>query len=186
MYRLDVAASDFRLMLKQVKVHKITAARIEAGLSFGEGAAKLEVGSMGIRFYAKGEWPGEARFSASLVYALKHYPPIGDVAITYDNHALTIGTSKVAATWNACIAEGATIPDDADWVATLVIAARERGFRRDHGSSLHTARRELARRIAHAADELAPLGITQSDLRALVEVRLLERGPANQYFRIDP
>ena len=185
MYRLDVVSSEFRLMLKQIKVYKFEAARTQAATSFHDGAGKLEIGSTSVRFYANGVWPGEARFSASLIYALRHYPPRGDVAITCDGRSLVIGSSKVAATWHSCTPTDAIIPDDADWVSTLVLAATEDGLRRDFGSSVHKAERELARRIARAAAHLAPLGITQSDVRALVEVRMLERRPNGQYFRLD-
>lgn len=176
MYQLTVLAGDLRQVLQQLKIRKTTAARTVATLSFKDQYGCLEYANARHVFHATGDWPGEARFSASAVYALKHYPPTGpELLIQCDGGTISIGSMRVGADWFHATAEAPNIPLDADWVTVLIMTSKAPHLRRSDPYPVSAAEFELSRRIARAADELSPLGITQSDLRALVEVRLIER-----------
>lgn len=177
---LLVARADLLGVLKKLSIRQRGAVGELASLSCSHGIAAIDVGSSTHTFRAQGRWGGEARFAASVLVALKKFPPVGDpVEISFDKNELQIETLKVGASWSSLVVEKAVLPDDSDWVQTLLAARDQQGITRPRyfEDRLRTAQRELNKRIGRAALELSPLGITQSDIQALVQVRFLESPP---------
>lgn len=113
-----------------------------------------------------------------MIVALREYPPTGNpIVIEYKDEKITVGNFTMGANWNTAVARRITIPKDADWPDVLLASnemSKAQASLPIDSMRRRTAQTELNNRIARAASELAPLGITQSDIRALVEVRFLE------------
>lgn len=178
MKRLEVEALEFKGLLKRVSITKRRSAHEMASITFRGKFAELEIGATTLVFSARGDWNGQATFPAAMVVALREYPPTGElIVIEYADKKIKVGNFAMGASWNRAVAKRLTIPEDADWPDVL-LALRDMSKAQAslpfETSRRLNAERELNKRIANAASELAPLGITQSDLRALVEVRFLE------------
>jgi hypothetical protein len=176
---LSVDLKEFVALLKRISLTRKRASSESATLTFRKGFAELQIGAMTLVFHATGNWGGEARFPSTMMVALKKVPPSGDpVTITFDKGQIAIGSFKMSADWSRAMPNRVVIPDDAEWT-DLLLAARElkdgSAWTPKLRQRILNAQGELAKRIGRAAVELAPLGITQSDLRALIEVRFLEK-----------
>ena len=178
MKRLEVDAKEFKALMKRVSISKRNSAHELATIAFRKGFGELEVGATTLMFHADGDWKGQATFTAAMLVAVREYPPSGDpIVIEYADEKITIGNFKMGATWHTAVAKRIVIPDEADWpdvlLATLQMS-KAQALLPTESARRRAAYQELNKRIARAASELAPLGITQSDLRALIEVRFLE------------
>jgi len=134
--------------------------------------------------HAQGIWPGAAYVRANVIVAMALAPPEGEpVRVSCDGKRLRFGSFAVICAWQPVSATLLSLPAAPDWLEAL---SREyRAGRRGLNGDAKTANgvrteQELAKLIARAAKPLAALGITEADIRLLIEQRLSQRrvGPS--------
>lgn len=154
----------------------------EALFIFDVGRLLLRVGGAEFAVPANGHWAGEARASTSLLHALAKVPPARDpVVIEIRSGRLCIAGSSVPCRWQPPGLAVIEVPLDLDLRGRLELGlAHPQEVLENSGIAplITDARAEMNRCIAAAARQLAPLGITSADLRALVAARLTPQGRA--------
>lgn len=139
----------------------------------------IESGEITAVMHATGEWHGQATFSPSILRALATVPPAQDpITIFYADGHLLIGSMTIACDWRR---ESQSMIEDIENPSLLDLIAMERTMSRGElagtelGKRIRSAQQKMERRLKNAAVQLEELGITENDLRALVEQRLSAR-----------
>lgn len=132
---------------------------------------------------ADGVWPGLATVNSNVIVALAVAPPTGDpVSIACNGERLRIGSLTIGCTWQPVSHRLLELPASPDWVEAISIKYRLRRSQilaKGYGRVIAKAERKLAALIADTAKSLSPLGVTEKDIRLLVENRLAERYAAS-------
>jgi hypothetical protein len=176
-YELVVDGGHLRQGLRWFeKVRKIRATE-KALISFDRTFMLVEALDRGFVARASGEWPGTAKVNATLVAALAKAPPAAeDVRVAYADGKLRIGSLSVACEWQPVSVSMMNIRAAPDWVEALAMKYRlPRGRIVAEGLAerVEDAERQMDRLIVRCAKSLAPLHVSEADLRELVEKRLI-------------
>jgi len=170
--RLEVARADF--VEELTRLGKVLGRRdsADALLRYEDGRLRISIGGAEVGVAAQGHWQGEARVSAKWIRTLAKVPPAMDpLVVQVQNGRMRIGGSSNVCAWQ--------VPGAAVVEVPLAMGLRERlqlvaqysdADLAKSGLSpmVADARVELDKRIASAARQLAPLGVTAADLRVLV------------------
>lgn len=128
---------------------------------------------------AIGTWRGEAQISSTWLRAIATLPPEGDpLVVAYHNGRLKIGSSSTSCRWAPVGSAVIEVPLDLTLLDKLRLTQAHTPETLDNSGLaklVADARSEAGRRIAAAARELAPLGISEMDLRVLMISRLSDR-----------
>lgn len=175
--RLAVAKDDFIQELKRLaKVLGRRRNAADALLRYEEGQLRISIGGAEVGMTAQGQWQGEARVSAAWLRAFAKVPPPQDpVVIQVEGSRMRIGGSSIACQWQVPGAATVEIPLNLDLRERIRLA-----FSHPHAEleksglapMVVEARAELEKRIAAAAQQLAPCGVTETDIRLLVEGKM--------------
>jgi hypothetical protein len=130
--------------------------------------------------HAHGTWPGLAFVRSNAIVAMALAPPDGEpVRVSCDGKRLRFGSFSVVCAWQPISITLLSLPGAPDWLEAL---SREYRAPRsqpctDGGTDLRVIKSEqqLARLVSRAAKTLAALGITEQDIRSLIESRLAQR-----------
>lgn len=177
--RLEVAKADLVEELKRLA--KVLGRRrgAEALLRYEGGKLRICIAGAEVGMAAHGQWQGEARVSADWLRAFGKVPPAMDpVVVQVEGGRMRVGGSSIPCRWQVPGAAVIEVPLGMGLRERLQLAARypESELTKSGLSSLVSeAQAELEKRIAAAAKQLAPLGITASDVRLLVVGKL--KGP---------
>jgi len=125
---------------------------------------------------AEGKWPGLASVSANLIVALAIAPPAGDsIIVTCHKEHLRIASMTMGCTWQSVAHTLLKLPAASDWIEALSLKYRSTraqilngGYQRD----IQNAERKLDKLIIKVAESLASLGVSEQDIRLLIETRL--------------
>ena len=178
-YALLADGAQLREGLKRFRA--MQTARKSERAHFAFDGAFLTVDALGCAFgvRATGSWPGTARCSTSTIAALAAVPPEGvEVALSYEQRRLRIGTLTVASEWTPVSGALLALPAAPDWVEALSLKYRVHRSKLLHSGCLKevdAAEAKLDATIAKATKPLAPLGITEADVRKLVDEALAAR-----------
>ena len=179
-YRLSV---DRGHLIQGLKLVKKTVRRVRragpATIGFDGTYLTVEANVVTFLAHAVGAWPGNAIVNDSLVHALAAVPPVDDpVIVTCDGEQLHFGPLKVTCKWQPVSSSLLAVPVQREWIESLALKytlPRGRIIAQGLGAELNAAERRLATLIRRVAKSLAPLGVTVSDVEALVDRRLAER-----------
>ena len=130
--------------------------------------------------HANGTWPGLAYVRPNAIVAMALAPPEGEpVQVSCDGKRLKFGSFTVMCAWQPVSVTLLSLPGAPDWLEAL---SREYRASRTQslldGSSDYRvikSEQQLARLVSRAAKPLAALGITENDIRSLIEKRLALR-----------
>lgn len=170
--RLEVNRAMF--LAELARVAKILGRRKEgdALLSYRDGELKLRVGGAECVIPAEGRWQGEARVSYSWLKAIGKVPPPGDpIVILVSGGRIRIGSSSITCSWQAPSKSTIDVPLNMGLVERLRLGmthSEEDLKRSGLASTVTDARNELDKLITKAQAQLAPFGVTATDLRLLV------------------
>jgi hypothetical protein len=152
----------------------------KAAIAFDGRFFSIKASNRVIVAHAEGTWPGLAYVRSNAIIALALAPPDAEpIRICCDGKRITFGTYAVVCGWQPISATLLSLPATPDWVEAL-----SRGYRSSARNSPcdTTARsitakseQQLARLVAQAVKTLSELGITEQDIRSLIEKRL--KGP---------
>lgn len=172
---LQVALPEFRAATKpfSAKRRKLGTAL----LACEGGFLSIESGDITVVMRAEGHWGGRARFAPEILRALATVPPTQNpVIIGYADGHLLVGGMTIPCKWQETGIGADGIPLGAGLMDLLVL---DLGIRRVDatGSSLtaeriRKARQSADRRIRSAAKSLNELGVTEDEIRALVETKI--------------
>jgi len=168
-YQLGMIARQ----LRKLKPHE------RALLGFDGASLTIEARDTVCFVQAVGTWTGTARAPATLVAALAACPPVGDrIEVVYDGRHLRLGPLKVEADWVPISTTLQRALPAADWVQGIALRySKPRGQLMREGlvPTVTAAERKLAQLVRRTARSLAPTGVSEDDVRELVECRLAER-----------
>lgn len=185
-YQLAVNRHDLLHGLQHFKPKrkkiKVLASR-KAVLGFDGRFFSIEALDRIVAAHAEGTWPGLAYISANALLALAIAPPDGDpVIVRCDGQRLSVGSWNVTCEWQPASQSLLKLPAAPDWIEALSLkyrAARGHIWAGGYDKDIANAEKQLTKLIARVAKPLSPLGITERDIRSLVEARLAERYSAH-------
>ena len=125
--------------------------------------------------HARGTWPGIAYVRSNAIVAMAVAPPEGEpVRVTCDGRRLRFGSFVMVCAWEPISSTLLSLPAAPDWLEALSreYRAQRRGRPRSEGVNTE---QQVAKLVAKAAKALAALGITEQDIRSLIEARLAQR-----------
>ena len=173
---LQVGRAEFKKACKVFTLKRLELKR--AHLKFESGLLSINSGAHTAVMRAAGTWHGHASFSGNILRAIATAPPLGDpIVIGYADGHLLVGTMTVTCDWS--LAEPLP-PVDADALVLLDLLALARvPTNEPKGSDLPKRIRAAVRtsesRIRSAAAQLVELGVTEAEVRLLVEQSVQRR-----------
>ena len=178
-YQLSVDRNHLLNGLKRIQIPRKIRRSQKAILGFDGRFFSIEALNCVIVASAYGMWPGNACVSAQFVCALALGLPAGDpVNVVCDGEHLRLGTLTISCTWQPVSETLLDVPAAPDWIEALSLkyrASRGRILADRLAPEIAKAERKLAAVISKVAKSLAPLGITEKDIQALIDERLVER-----------
>jgi hypothetical protein len=178
-YELKLDFLDVREGLKKFKIPRKIRASAQAMLAFDGKFCSIEAFDVLIVARANGIWPGIARFSATAIAALAKFPPDSDpFVIRIAENKLSLGPVNIACEWQPVSHTLMNLPAAPDWIEALSLkyrASRSQILSAKANKTIAQAERKLEILIAKVGKSLQPLGVTKSDIKALIEMRLVER-----------
>jgi len=178
-YELLVDGNHLREGLRIFKLRRKLRATDKATVAYADGFVIINALDRGFVARAAGLWPGIAQAGASMVMALARVPPIGDeIRVRFAEGKLRIGSVGVAAQWMPASSALLDVPAAPDWAGALSLKFRvppPEAVARGYTSQIAEAERKLGLLLARVTRLLSPLGVTEDDLRTLVERRISER-----------
>ena len=178
-YQLSVNGNDLRNGLKYFKSRRKIRSYEKAVLAFDGHFFSIEALDKTIAAHAEGVWPGIAYVSASVILAFATAPPTEDpILLSCDGEHLRFGSLKVGCEWQPVSHTLMKIKAAPDWVDALSLkyrAKRAQLISGKHLASIAAAEKTLTKLIKECAKKLSPLGISDKDIRLLIEDRLEKR-----------
>ena len=178
-YELSVNGNDLRNGLVHFKTRRKIKSHEKAVLAFDGRYLSIEALDKVLVAGADGIWPGIAYVTAGVVVAFASAPPAGDsVMLSCDGERVRLGSLTVGCKWQPVSHTLMRIDAVPDWIEALSLkyrAHRSEMVSGKHRAAISEAETKLTKLIGQVAKKLAPVGITEDDLRRLVEQRLVER-----------
>ena len=178
-YQLSVDRNHLLEGLKRFRIPRKIRRSQKAVLGFDGKFFSIEALNCIFVARASGKWPGNACVSAQFVCALALGLPAGDpVNVVCDGEHLRLGTLTIPCTWQPVSETLLDAPAAPDWIESLSLkyrASRGHIAVKRLAPEIAKAERKLATLITKVAKSLAPLGVTEKDIQALIEDRLTER-----------
>ncbi len=174
---LQVPLRDFKHAMKPFTAKRRKLGRVL--LAFENGLLTIESGEASTIMRAEGEWHGRAYFSPEVLRAIALYPPATDpVVISYAEGHLMLATMTIPCDWVNPARELAKVivePDMLDLLAMGRSMPRSEVIGTELGKKVRSAQQKATRRITSAASQLCELGVTEDDVRALVDAKIARR-----------
>ncbi len=174
---LEVTNSEFRRAITVFKPKRLNLG--PALFAFENGFLSIESGDIVAVMHAAGEWHGRATCASSVLRALAAVPPAHDpVPISYADGHLLIGSLTIPCQWRLVSEK---FIGDINNPGLLDLLALERNISRPEylgselGKKIRRAQKCVEARIAKAVLQLADLEISEPEIQALVEARILTR-----------
>lgn len=174
---LEIPLPEFK---RATKVFGAKRVKLGPGLlAFESGFLSIESGDATAVMRASGEWHGRATFSAEALRAIALIPPSTDpVIISYAEGHLLIGSMTIGCRWQS-VSEALIYDLEHPSLLDLLVLGRTISRAEMKGSELGRkivrASQQAEKRIKKAVTELAELGVEESEIRALVEARIVAR-----------
>lgn len=181
---LKISGYDLRSGLKKIRFPRKIKPSQKAILAFDGRFFSLEGLDCTVVTNAEGVWPGVAEVGAQVLFALAKFPPVEElVAVHCDGEKVRIGPLTVGCKWQSVSHTLLKLPAAPDWVEALSLkyrASRAQILADKLEFDIEMAERKLRTLIKRVAKSLAPLGVTQDDVRLLIEQRLTARYVGNK------
>ena len=177
MSRLQVDRVDFDDAMKVFRPRIGTRPKAgQALLAFDGRFLSIEFQGVAAVMHAVGEWHGQANFSGVVMHALVMYPPTHDpLIVAYADAHLLIAGMTIPCTWTVTSRRLVETLENPDLLGKLAL---ERTLSRAEARSslwrprLGAAVKDRDRRIRLAARHLGELGVSDADIRAMIDARV--------------
>lgn len=178
-YELCLDFVDVIEGLKKFKIPRKLRPSEKAILAFDGRFCSIEALNVVIVAKATGTWPGIARFSAAAIAALATVPP-GRVpfVVRITENQLRLGPVNVGCEWQPASQTLMELPAVPDWIEALSLkyrASRAQILSGKLTKEIAQAEHKLEILIRKVGKSLAPLNVTERDIRTLIENKLSER-----------
>lgn len=178
-YQLSINGNDLRNGLVHFKTRRKIKSHEKAILAFDGQYLSIESLDKVLVAGADGTWPGIAYITAGVIVAFASAPPAGDsVLLSCNGERVRFGSLTVGCKWQPVSQTLMRVEAVPDWVEAISLkyrAHRSTMISGKHKAVISEAETKLTKLIGQVAKKLAPVGITEDDLRSLVEQRLAER-----------
>jgi hypothetical protein len=148
-------------------------------LAYEHGFLSIESGEVAAVMRAEGEWHGRATFSGEVLRAIATVPPGQDpLPIAYADGHLLIGSMTIACHWQSssqALIDDLANPSLIDLLALSRTLPRAEMMGSERGKDIKGAVGQAEQRIRKAAAHLVDLGISEGEIRALVERKVAAR-----------
>jgi len=148
-------------------------------LAFEGGFLSIESGEATAIMHAKGEWHGRAKFSPQSLRAIATIPPNQDpLTISYADGHLLIGNMTIACEWHTV---GKALIQNLENPSLFDLLVMERTLPRselkgtERGHRILNAVEQADARIRKAMTQLAELGVSETEIRDLIEAKIKAR-----------
>jgi hypothetical protein len=178
-YRLEVDGNHVRQALRQFRIPRKYPPSEKASLAFDGQYFSIIMLDCAVAMSAQGSWPGTAEVSAKAMEALLRFPPSGNsLEVVCDGKQVRIGTLQVSCVWRPVSHTLSKLPGAPDWIEALSLKYRAthaqiREARLDE--RIRKADRQLEKLTSRVAKSLAPLGVTEQEVRDLVEASMARK-----------
>jgi hypothetical protein len=174
---LSVANGEFKDAIKPFGKKRLNLD--DTLVAFEGGFLIIESGGITAVMHATGEWHGRATFSKNALIALATVPPSQDpIVVEYDNSKIKFGNLSIPCNWELAsqkFIEKLANPDLIDLLAMERTLPRAQLGRSGLGPHVKAAREKMERRIGAALKQLADLGVSEDEIRDLVEEKIQMR-----------
>lgn len=148
-------------------------------LAFESGFLSIESGEVTSVMRAAGEWHGRATIPAETLRAISTVPPNHDpLTISYADGHLLVGNLTIVCQWqplSQAFIHNLESPSFIDLLAMGRALPRSEMNATELGKRISSAAEQAEKRIRRALSQLAELGVTENELRALVETKINAR-----------
>ena len=173
--RLTIALAEFKSAMKLFARKNIKLGPVL--LAYEGGFLSVESGEVVAVMRATGSWNGRAFFNPAVLQALAKVPPsINPVPLAYADEHLLLASMTIPCRWE--VASKALVAEllNPSMLQLLAMArtiprAEIRGT--ELGKHISAAARTAERRITSVAKQLDELGLSEDDIRQLVETRVV-------------
>lgn len=148
-------------------------------LAFEGGFLSIESGEVTVVMHAIGEWHGRATFSPQTLRAIATVPPNQDpLTISYADGHLLIGNMNITCQWQNV---GEALIHNLENPSLFDLLVMERTLPRselkgtERGHQILDAVEQADKRIRKAMAQLAELGVSEAEIRALIEAKIKAR-----------
>jgi hypothetical protein len=178
---IQVVLSEFKEGLKPFRSKKPVTGRVL--LAFENGFLSLESNRIKTVMRAEGQWDGRAQFSGEILRALALVPPSKNpVTISYAQNRILIEGMTIACTWQSNRDDGidfmidvAMNPDIIDFLAMDRVGQRVNVGKPGISQKIRGAKEKMERRVKNASIQLRDLGISEAEIRALIDTKIEAR-----------
>ena len=176
---LRVTLPDFKRAMRFFRNIENTRPAQLALISCDSGFMAVEVEGQAIVIHADGEWNGRAIIGARYLVALHRSPPIENpIVIRYADDRLRISTLSIPCDWSKvsdAFIQRTENPTMLDLLAFDRAMPRAEIYATGIAGRIIFAKKEAPKLTKKAARILAPLGISEGELAALVESHIQAR-----------
>jgi hypothetical protein len=178
---LQVVLPEFVIGLKPFRSKRHAPGQVL--LAYEGGFLSFESNEVKTVMRAKGCWEGRASFSAEIMRALAMVPPSQNpVTISYAQDHILIAGMTIACSWDSgcdddidILVDEALNPSIIDFLAMDRTARRAKVGQSGISQKIRGAKQKMERRIKNAYAQLSDLGITEQEIRSLVEAKIEAR-----------
>lgn len=148
----------------------------EAILSYDEACFHIDLGGMTVTVAATGDWPGQCRVLGMFIVTMAKLPPTGDpVEFRVKDGLLAIGSSSFRCTWQSAWTAQINLPMNASMIDLLALRQRhtnEEIMQSGLTIAVKDAEVRRDRLITKAVKHLGGMGITESDIRRMIDEKI--------------
>lgn len=178
---MQVDLSEFKEGLKPFRSKKPVTGKIL--LAFENGFLSLESNEIKTVMRATGQWEGRAQFSGEILRALAMVPPDKNpVTISYAQNRILIEGMTIACTWQSnrdddidFMIDVAMNPSIIDYLAMDRVGKRVNVGKPGISQKIRSAKEKMERRVKNASTQLHDLGISEDEIRALIDTKIEAR-----------
>ena len=173
---LQVEKRPFLSALKSLRISVRARQKDEATLSFGDGNLCIGIQNSRVEVPAQGTWSGTVKVVARTLIPIVTFPPDPDpLPLRFEKGRFYIAGWSVNATWHAEGIDELSLPSDAsciDLAALRVSHGDDELERSGLLQDVRNAEQVIKTQITQAAKVLEAAGITEDDLREMVERKI--------------
>lgn len=151
----------------------------QAVLSYDGACLHVECGGVTVAPGARGCWPGQVRVDARQLVGWARLMPLGDpLVFRFHEGRLWLGNSSCRAELQQAWTKGIDMAMNAtplDFYVLSFTHSHEEIVASGYAGSVESAKEWVQRRVCHAAECLAELGITHSDVEEMVKAIILRK-----------
>lgn len=178
---LQVVLPEFREGLKPFRSKKHEPGKVLLALE--NGFLSLESDTVKTVMRATGKWEGRAWFAAEILRALAMVPPLQNpVTISYAQNRILIEGMTIACMWEPdrdddidFMIDGTLNPSIIDFLAMDRVAKRVKVGQPGMSQKIRSAKEKMVRRVKNASSQLLDLGISETQIRSLIDEKIEAR-----------